>query len=124
MCPQAVLVVDDEPTMRFCLHRLLTARGFEVATAADASTALGSVQETTPDAVVLDVVLEDTDGCRLCAELRHACADKDLKILMVSARSGPDDVEKGLAAGADGYLAKPFAAGALLERLTTLLDAR
>ncbi len=117
---RAVLVVDDEPIMRFCLERLLTADGFAVRTVANAAGALDSLAVEAPDAVILDVVLDQDDGCVLCLKMREA-GPKDMKIVMVSARSRPDDVEKGLAAGADAYLAKPFGMDSLRDRLAALL---
>ena len=125
MGSQTVLVVDDDPTMRLCLSRMLRAEGYEVNLASDAPAALGMVRETSPAAIVLDVVLEGFDGLRLCTHLRETAADQSLKIVMVSARSSEDDIDRGLAAGADVYLPKPFAMRTLMDQLGGLLaDAR
>ncbi len=121
MGSQTVLVVDDDPTMRLCLARMLRAKGYDVAIAADAPSALGLVRKEPPAAIVLDVVLEGFDGLRLCAHLRESSADAGPKIVMVSARSSADDIDRGLAAGADVYLPKPFAMHTLMDRLGNLL---
>lgn len=121
MDSRAVLVVDDEATMRFCLERLLRGAGFEVTTAADATAALDAVERSPPAAVVVDVALDGALGRTLCSQLRQSCARKDLKILILSARAEFDGAERGLAAGADGYLTKPVSIGLLTQRLTSLL---
>ena len=123
MRTRAVLVVDDEPTMRFCLERLLKAEGFQVMTAADRAEALARVAERRPDAVLLDVVLDDGDGYGFLGPLRERCGRQDLPILMMSARTRPDERQRGEAVGADGYLRKPFDIATLKRALDGLLPA-
>ncbi len=121
MQTRAVLVVDDEPTMRFCLERLLRAEGFHVMTAADRAQALASIGERRPDVVLLDVVLHDGDGYGFCGTLRERCERPQLPILMMSARTRPDERQRGEAVGADGYLRKPFDLATLKRTLDGLL---
>jgi len=119
----AVLVVDDEPTIRFCLERLLGAEGFRATTAADRGQALASLGEQRPDVVLLDLVLDDGEGYGFCATLRESSGRPDLPILMMSARTRPDEHQRGAAAGADGYLRKPFDIATLKRALAELLPA-
>ena len=123
MRSRAVLVVDDEATMRFCLERLLRAEGFQVMTAADRAQALARVAERPPDAVLLDVVLEDGDGYGFLCTLRERCGRADLPIVMMSARTRPDERQRGEAVGADGYLRKPFDIATLKRALDGLVPA-
>ena len=121
MRTRAVLVVDDEPTMRFCLERLLRAEGFQVMTAADRAEALAWTAERCPDAVLLDVVLDDGEGYGFLGTLRERCGRPDLPVLMMSARTRPDERQRGEAVGADGYLRKPFDIATLKRALDGLL---
>jgi DNA-binding response OmpR family regulator len=115
------LVVDDEPTMRFCLERLLRAEGFQVMTAADRGEALVRLAERRPDVVLLDVVLDDGEGYGFVGTLRERCGRPDLPIMMMSARTRPDERQRGEAVGADGYLRKPFDIATLTRALDGLL---
>ena len=120
MRTRAVLVVDDEPTMRFCLERLLRAEGFQVMTAADRGEALVRLAERRPDVVLLDVVLDDGEGYGFVGTLRERCGRPDLPIMMMSARTRPDERQRGEAVGADGYLRKPFDIATLTRALDGL----
>ena len=121
MRSRAVLVVDDEPTMRFCLERLLRAEGYQVMTASGRNDALARLGERSPDAVLLDVVLEDGDGYGFLGTLRERCGRPELPIVMMSARTRPDERQRGEAVGADGYLRKPFDIATLKRALDGLL---
>jgi DNA-binding response OmpR family regulator len=116
-----VLVVDDEPTMRFCLERLLRAEGFHVVTACGRNEALARIADRPPDVVLLDVVLDDGEGYGLCGALRERAGRADLPVLMMSARTRPDERQRGEAVGADGYLRKPFDLATLKRALDGLL---
>ncbi len=125
MTSRAILVVDDDPVIRFCLERLLSSEGFRVTSVADADAALAQVDAAPPDVVVLDIVLDETDGYAFCRRLKDRPGVPELKVVMVSARARPDERERGHAAGADGYLAKPFGVAALKQTLEdVLLPAR
>ena len=103
------------------LDRALTYAGYRVALAEDGERALARVEEHAPDLVLLDVMLPGIDGLEVARRLR---AGSGLPILMLTAREGLDDRVEGLDAGADDYLAKPFALPELLARLRALLRGR
>jgi two-component system, OmpR family, response regulator MprA len=114
-----VLVVDDEPAVRTALERALVLEGYEVDLAADGGEALHKVAAEAPDALLLDVLMPGVDGLEVARRLR-AEGDRT-PILMLTARVGVGDRVEGLDAGADDYLAKPFALEELLARLRALL---
>ena len=114
-----VLVVEDEPALRFSLERGLRRAGFEVASAASAAEGWERLGEA--DVVVLDWMLPDEDGLRFLARLRRTPAYEVLPVLMLTARASERDRVEGLLGGADDYLTKPFSSAELAARLTALL---
>jgi two-component system response regulator MprA len=114
-----LLVVDDDPSVREALALVLDLHGFEVATAVDGREAIRSLAVESPDAVVLDVLMPGLDGLEVCRRMR-ATGDRT-PVLMLTARTEVSDRVAGLEAGADDYLAKPFAREELIARLRALL---
>jgi len=112
-------VVDDEPSVRAALDRALRMDGYRVQLAADGTEALDALAHTPPDAIVLDVLMPEPDGLEVCRRLR-AAGDRT-PVLMLTARDAVPDRVKGLDAGADDYLVKPFALEELGARLRALL---
>jgi two-component system response regulator MprA len=114
-----ILVVDDEPAVRDSLDRALRLEGYKVELAADGVEALEALAGDNPDAVVLDLMMPRVDGLEVCRRMR-AAGDRT-PVLVLTARDGVADRVKGLDAGADDYLVKPFALDELLARLRALL---
>src|SRR3954467_15382757 len=114
-----ILVVDDEPSVRDALDRALRLDGYRVQLAHDGRQALERLAEEPPDAVVLDVLMPQPEGLGVCRRLR-AAGDRT-PVLLLTARDAVPDRVKGLDAGADDYLVKPFALEELLARLRALL---
>jgi two-component system response regulator MprA len=114
-----ILVVDDEPSVRDALDRALRMDGYKVQLAADGTEALEALAQQAPDAVVLDVLMPELDGLEVCRRLR-AAGDR-IPVLMLTARDAVPDRVRGLDAGADDYLVKPFALEELTARLRALL---
>jgi len=113
-----ILIVEDEPKMADVLHRGLTRAGLAVDAVELGGEALIRAGATQYDAIVLDAMLPDIDGVEVCRRLR---ADRVWSpVLMLTARSGVPDRVDGLDAGADDYVAKPFAFDELLARLRAL----
>ncbi|MEU6266783.1 response regulator [Saccharopolyspora shandongensis] len=109
-----VLVVDDEPQLLRALRINLTARGYEVLTATDGSSALRAAIDGKPDVVILDLGLPDMDGNEVIAGLRGWTT---VPIIVLSARTDSTDKVHALDAGADDYVTKPFGMDELLARL-------
>jgi two-component system, OmpR family, response regulator MprA len=114
-----ILVVDDERPVRESLDRALRLEGYEVELAAGGREALDRVAQSSPDAVVLDVMMPQVDGLEVCRRLRSA--SNQTPVLMLTARDAVSDRIAGLDAGADDYVVKPFALEELFARLRALL---
>ena len=113
-----ILVVDDDQAVRDSLARSLQYSGYEVITAHDGVEALARLAASRPDAVIMDVMMPRLDGLETTRMLR--ATGNDVPILVLTARDAVGDRVDGLDAGADDYLAKPFALDELLARLRAL----
>jgi DNA-binding response OmpR family regulator len=117
-----LLVVEDEEDLVNALRVGLVHAGYAVDVAADAARAGERLSVNDYDLLVLDLNLPDGDGYELCAAIRAGrLADPELRILMLTARDRLEDRVRGLDAGADDYLVKPFAFAELLARVRALL---
>jgi two-component system KDP operon response regulator KdpE len=113
-----ILVVDDEQQILRAVRRALTARGYEVVTAADGEDALAEAETSMPDLVVLDLNLPGIDGMEVCRRLRGWTS---VPILILSVREDEGGKVEALDLGADDYLTKPFGVEELLARVRALL---
>lgn len=109
-----VLAVDDDPAILRTLSINLRARDYDVETAADGRSALQIVDERMPDVILLDLGLPDIDGIRVLKQLRGF---SQVPVIVVSARSDPDDKVEALDLGADDFITKPFSIEELLARI-------
>jgi two-component system phosphate regulon response regulator PhoB len=116
-----VLVVDDEPDITALVAYHLAKAGYRVITAATGRDALRAAREERPDLVVLDLMLPGVSGYDVLAELRRRDETKDIGVIVLTARKEPPDRIKGLALGADDYLAKPFSPQELVLRVGAVL---
>ena len=117
--PLRVLVVDDDPDLAEVLSGALRYEGWEVRTADDGVSAVAEARELLPDAVVLDVMLPDTDGFAVLRSL-HAVRP-DVPVLFLTARDTVEDRIAGITAGGDDYVTKPFSLEEVVARLRGLL---
>ncbi len=113
-----VLVVDDEETMVRSLSTLLTQEGYDVVTAADGPGALEAARQTSPDLIVLDVMLPGMDGIEVCRQIRTRST---VPVIMLTAKTAEVDTVVGLEVGADDYVTKPFSPRELLARVKAQL---
>ena len=117
-----VLVADDEEDIRMLVTFRLKRAGYDVLEASDGEQALRLATEGSPDVAVLDVMMPKLSGFEVLGELRSNAATSELPVILLTARAQPADVERGLAAGADDYVAKPFSPEELRGRVASLLD--
>ena len=114
-----VLVVDDDRDILALLEFRLRRDGYDVLIARDGDEALALAVEHRPAAAVLDVAMPGLDGLALAREIRAELTDT--RLLFLTARARREDIEAGLAAGADDYITKPFSPAMLAWRLAELL---
>ncbi|MEU3530899.1 MULTISPECIES: response regulator transcription factor [Actinomycetes] len=119
VCAARILVVDDEPEVRYAVEDGLAVEGYDVRGAQDGPGALSAVAAWEPDAVVLDVMLPGLDGLAVCRRLRNL-GDRTPVLVLTALGSVRERVD-GLDAGADDYLVKPFALDELVARVRALL---
>ncbi|MDX6452017.1 MAG: hypothetical protein QOH16_2066 [Gaiellaceae bacterium] len=116
-----VLCADDDEDILSLVSLRLQRAGFEVATAADGEEAVEIARARRPALAVLDVMMPKRTGYEVLAELRGDEALRGMKVILLSARVQEGDVARGLDAGADAYLAKPFKAHDLVSKVEELL---
>ncbi len=119
-----VLVVDDEPTDRLLLRRILGRQGYEVAEAVDGREALAEVARRLPDLILLDVVMPVMDGYEVCRALKADPATRLIPVLMLTGLDPQTDKLKALDVGAAEFLTKPFDASELTARVRSLVTLK
>ena len=119
-----ILAVDDEPANRALLSKLLKHHGYDVMEADDGPSALEAIAEYQPDLVCLDVMMPRLDGIEVCQTLRRQPEHIGLPILLLTALNRPEDKVRGLEAGANDFLAKPFDESELSARVRSLLRTK
>ncbi|QYK39989.1 MAG: response regulator [Paracoccaceae bacterium] len=118
--PGHVLVIEDEPNIAEAMRYLLQREGWRVTVDAGGRETAGMVRQLSPDLLVLDVMLPGISGVEVLAALRADPATATLPVLMLTARSQGRDRAEAEAAGADLFMAKPFANAAFLEAVRGL----
>jgi adenylate cyclase len=119
-----ILAVDDEPANLALLGKLLKHLGYDVVEASDGVAALESVAEHRPDLVCLDVMMPRLDGIAVCQQLRLQPEHVGLPILLLTALNRTEDRVRGLEAGANDFLSKPFDEHELSARVSSLLRTK
>ena len=116
-----ILVIDDLPENVFMLQDRLVQEGYEVSTAYGGNDGLEKAYSTKPDLILLDVMMPDMNGFEVCKTLIHDDRTKHIPIILVTAKSGPEDIKEGLEAGAFDYIKKPFNRIELMARVKSAL---
>ena len=119
--PPQILVVEDDLTNLEVLRVRLSAQGYEVVTAVDGEDALRRARELKPDLVLLDVMMPNLDGISVLKELKGDITLRYIPVILVTAKADTRDIVRGLEAGGDDYLTKPFEQAALVARVRSLL---
>lgn len=119
--PLRILVVDDENINLRLVSRLLEMEGYEVVSAQSGEAALHLIEQTRPDLALLDVMMPAMDGYELCRRLRQNPVTAQIPIVMLTALVDENDRLKGIEAGADDCLPKPFDVDVLRTMLKRFL---
>jgi DNA-binding response OmpR family regulator len=119
-----VLIAEDDPDVCTALKTIFMRAGHRVLTAADGAAAIDLIHRWRPDLLLLDVSMPGITGLDVCRIVRSDPELSNVAVLMVSSWAFATDFEAGLAAGADGYLVKPFSNDEVLARAQALLDRR
>ena len=117
-----ILIVDDEPNIVMSLEYAFKKNDFEVFIARDGQEAIQIIQDTTPDVVLLDVMMPNVDGFQTLDYIKAQNNLKATKVVFLSAKNKTTDIEKGLAHGADKYLLKPFSVKKIVGEINELFD--
>lgn len=112
-----VLVVDDDPDIRELVAFKLEQMGHTVTAEADGESGLAAALATTPDLVLLDVMMPKLTGIEVCQRLREEVSTARVPVILITAKAQEVDVERGFAAGADDYIVKPFSPRELASRV-------
>jgi DNA-binding response OmpR family regulator len=119
-----ILIVDDEPHLRTLIHQALEDLeddGVEISTANNGEEALESIREDQPNLVFLDVMMPRKNGFDVCQTVKKELGLSNVYIILLTAKGQEFDRQRGLEAGADLYMTKPFDPDALLEKARTVL---
>ena len=117
-----ILVVDDESDVTELLHYRLEQEGYHVATLNNPLTCIAKLRDFEPDLILMDIMMPDLSGIQLCRIIRADPSMKGIPIIFLSARGEVEDRIKGLEAGAEDYLSKPFNTNELLLRVSKMLS--
>ncbi|SRR5574343_31957 len=117
-----ILIVDDEPNIVLSLDYLVRKKGFTPFIARNGSEALAIAEKEKPNMVVLDIMMPDIDGYEVCKQIKANASLEHTKIIFLSAKSRQEDIDKGLAMGADQYVTKPFSTKQIMQEIINLLN--
>jgi two-component system phosphate regulon response regulator PhoB len=114
-----ILIVDDQPQVQELLKVTFEFDDYHITFAEDGYQAIQSVRTERPDIILLDIMMPDSelDGLEVCRHLKADPITAGITIILLSAKAKREDIETGLAAGADDYFIKPFSPVALMQRI-------
>ena len=116
-----IIIVEDEESLLKLESILLSSRGYEVIGFSDGVAAIEGISRIIPDLVILDIMLPGMDGFEVCRRIRNDPALSSIPVIMLTARKNTLDVQRGLQAGADAYLTKPFKSAELIGTIERIL---
>ncbi len=118
-----VLIADDEFNIRNILDFSLHAEGLDVIEAENGEQALELAARELPDLIILDVMMPGLSGVETCRRLKADARTADIPVILLTARSGKDDRQEGMDAGAAGYITKPFSPHKVVDAVQNLIGA-
>lgn len=121
---QKILVVDDNQDVRELVLHILSADGFHVFSASDGDQALAILGANEVDLVLLDVMMPGKSGLEVLSEIRNGSNKKlhEIPVVMITAKSTVEDIDKALALGASSYIVKPFRGTSIREKVRAIFE--
>ncbi len=119
---KTILLIEDEKNIQTVYASLLNKKGYDVITADDGIDGLDKAQEEKPDLIILDLILPKLDGKLVLEGLKEDDITRDIPVLIISAKSDEDSIEKSLKAGAAEYLVKPIERNEFLRAVKKLIS--
>ncbi|SMG48855.1 Response regulator receiver domain-containing protein [Marivirga sericea] len=117
-----ILIVDDEPSILMSLEFLMKKAGYSIFIARNGREAIEIVERELPDGLILDIMMPEVDGYEVCEFIKGNEKTKHIKVIFLTAKAKEEDVKKGLEAGADLYLKKPFATKELVKKVKDIIN--
>ncbi|KMQ70869.1 response regulator transcription factor [Chryseobacterium koreense] len=117
-----ILIADDEHKIVMTLEYAFRKAGYEVFIARDGSEVLEILKTEIPHIILLDIMMPNLDGHTTLSEIKRNTDYKDIKVIFLSAKTGGEDIKKGLQLGADAYVSKPYSIKKLTEKVEELLN--
>jgi len=111
----SILIIEDDPSYLSVMETILQMEGFDVCTAVDGESGLAMARKKRPDLILCDIMLPEMDGHSVLEALKGEVTLADVPFIFVTAMGGRADLRRGMSAGADDYLSKPFSADELLS---------
>jgi DNA-binding response OmpR family regulator len=115
-----LLIVDDEPNIVMSLEYAFNKAGFTVFIARDGQEAWDLIQSQEPNMVILDIMMPNMDGYETIEKIKGNKATENIKVVFLSAKSRPQDIEKGMELGAADYFTKPFSVKKVVTKIEAL----
>ena len=119
-----ILIVEDEKDVRELIRYTLNKNGYATDTAANGLEALDMAIDIKPDLILLDIMLPEIDGLEVCQNLKTNIRTAAIPVIMLTAKSTEEDIQKGLEMNADDYITKPFSPRDLLDRIRAVLSRK
>jgi twitching motility two-component system response regulator PilG len=119
-----ILIVEDEESLLKLESILLVSKGYKVSGVADGNSAMREIAAERHDVVILDVMLPGIDGFEVCRRIRSEASTRSIVVIMLTAKKNSQDMERGVEAGADAYITKPFKSAQLIGTIERLLQER
>ena len=117
-----ILIADDEHKILMSLEYSFRKQGYEVFIARDGTEVLDLLKSITPDVILLDIMMPNLDGYSTLNEIKTMEYLNKTKVIFLSAKTNPKDIEKGLELGADAYVTKPYSIKKLIQQIEEMLE--
>lgn len=117
-----ILIADDEHKILMTLEYSFRKIGYDVFIARDGTEVLEILKSITPDIILLDIMMPNLDGYSTLEEIKKIDKMRQTKIIFLSAKTNPKDIEKGLDLGADAYVTKPYSIKKLIQQIEEMLE--